>query len=180
MSYKYDDSGKVICKPPSSRKPARWRGSSEWRDRMKEEAEAARKLGWWGAPKPAKPMPHLEAVLQHAEAMAAGMGPYTKRQGPSEPTIIYIVTSEGAPGIVKIGITSNLPKRLRGMTTATGRRCAAVAAWRAEGCIVREIEARVKYALARRRTHGEWFRAPIAPFVRYVGMMMNDAGTRVV
>ena len=131
-------------------------------------------------PKPAAPINHsLGAVLQYANQIAANMGPQRRRRQQERPGILYVVVADRAPGVVKIGITNNLARRVRAITTASGMLCGAAAAWRADDAVVREVESRAKYALAKRRTHGEWFRAPVDAFVRYAGKLMSGRGERI-
>ena len=187
MRYKYDSSGKVTCKPPSKGRQIKRHGDIEWLARMAEDMAIAKELGWGiglnpKKPKAAKADPQpifLDEALLHARKLADDMGPLQRRKLNKPPAVLYVVVTDSAPGVVKIGITNNLAKRVRAITTASGMRCVAAAAWRAREDVVRAAEDRVKRALRRRRTHGEWFRAPLQSFVRYVGMIVKSDGERV-
>jgi len=188
MRYKYDAAGKVICRPPSKGRQIKRHGDVEWLARMAEDMAIAKELGWGVGLNPKRPRAEkqepvrirLEPVLQHARDLADKMGPHVRRKLNAPAAVLYLVAADSAPGVVKIGITSNLAKRVRAITTASGMHCGAVAAWQAEEAVVREVEGHAKRALARRQTHGEWFRAPVDAFVRYIGKMMKGHGARIV
>ena len=187
MGYNYDSNGKVICKPPMPRATKR-KGEPSWVALMEAEAIAAHALGWGPGKSRHTPVKvvapsmagRLETMLEHANKIAAELPPLNKRKPNGPPAVLYVVVSDSAPGVVKIGITNNLERRVRAITTASGMKCVAVAAWGAREDVVREVEARAKAALGRRRTYGEWFRAPVKAFVRYVGMMVKAEGERLV
>ena len=73
----------------------------------------------------------------------------------TKPCLLYIIHAQGS-SLCKIGITTDLPSRLRTIQTGCPYRCVVLATWPGS----REIEARLHRHFAAYRRAGEWFELP--------------------
>ncbi|MEV7342907.1 GIY-YIG nuclease family protein [Streptomyces sp. NPDC093544] len=101
------------------------------------------------------PMPH-RVVLEKAPVTVSleGNGPGNGNgNGNAAGSVVYLIGSEAAGGMVKIGRTVDVPKRLATFQTASPARLAVL--WTTPGGSA--LEAALHREFAHRRRNGEWF-----------------------
>lgn len=93
-----------------------------------------------------------EERWDHTERRRAPV-PEQPQQECLDPRWVYAISTEGNPKVIKIGVATNIAKRVKSLQIGSSDRL--VLRWSAQGGY--PLEAHLHEAFRKNRTHGEWF-----------------------